>query len=1043
MNISEPFIKRPTGTTLIAVGIAIAGILAFNLLPVASLPKIEFPTIMVQAALPGASPEIMASSVASPLEKQIGRISGITEMTSASSLGQTRIAVQFDLTRDIDGAARDIQAAINASLSQLPKDLPGLPTYRKVNPSEAPIMIIALTSEILTRGEMYDAASNYLAQKISQINGVGQVIIGGGSLPAVRVELNPTVLNKYGIGLESVRTALQSQNSNRPKGFLIENGGGNGNDQNLEIASNDQLFKAKDYLPLIISYFNQSPVRISDVAEVVDSVEDLRNDGLSDGKPSILLVVFKQPGSNIIETVERVNHMLPELREAVPKNMQLTIVMDRTTTLRASLHDVELTLIIALILVILVAYIFLGNVRAALIPCVAIPLSLFGTFGIMYLCDFSLDNLSLMALTIATGFVVDDAVVVLENISRHLERGEDRLTAALNGSREVGFTVLSMSTSLIAVFVPLLFMGGIAGRLFREFSVTLSIAIAFSLLVSLTVTPMMCSLILKPKQNSKSENGNNKISQFVQAMHDRYEKSLHWALLHSGLILIITLLTLVITVFLYYIIPKGFFPLQDTGRIISQMQAQQSMSFQSIQKKFHQYINIIREDPAVAHVVGFIGANTPPGNSGSIYITLKDLAERKMGVEEVMTRLRNKIENISGVNLYMQASQDLQIGARQSNAQYQYTLTTANLKELNLVAPKVLSEISSLPEILDLNSDQRDRGLQVFVDIDYDRAGSYGITAQTIDNTLYDAFGQRQISTLFTLLNQYHVVMEVAPRFWQDPATLNEIYVASKSGIPIPLSNFARFTQSNTLLAVNHQSQFPSVTLSFNLAPHISLGAAVDRIENSVRELRLPASVTGSFSGTAQAFQDTLNKEPYLILIALLSIYIVLGMLYESLIHPITILSTLPSAGVGALLALLVTNTDLTIIAFIGILLLIGIVKKNAIMMIDFALNAERLESLSPRDAILKGAVLRFRPIMMTTMAAMLAALPLALGHGVGSELRRPLGIAIIGGLLLSQVLTLYSTPIIYLYFERISQWFRRSWKRSHKGQNEQNEKYA
>ncbi len=1028
MNISRIFIIKPIATTLLAVGIAFAGFIAFKFLPVASLPKMDFPTITVQASLPGASPDVMASTVAMPLERQIGKIAGVNELTSASSLGSTRIAIQFDITRDIDGAARDVQAAINAAQSQLPPELPSLPTYRKVNPSEAPIMIIALTSDVWSTGQLYDAASTILAQKISQVDGVGQVFAGGGSLPGVRIELNPTALNKYGIDLEDVRNSLSSQNVNQPKGFLEDS------EKMSEISTNDQLFKAKEYMPLIIAFRNQSPVRISDVGEAVDSVEDLRNAGMSDGKPSIVLVVFKQPGSNIIETVDKVKAIFPELKASIPGGIDLTVTIDRTTTIRASLHDVEITLIVAFILVILVVYLFLGNIRASMVPTVAIPLSLLGTLGIIYLFDFSLDNLSLMALTIATGFVVDDAVVVLENISRHIEMGKKPFQAALQGSKEVGFTVLSMSMSLIAVFIPLLFMGGIVGRLFREFSITLSVAIFVSMVVSLTVTPMMCSNVLRKDSRHDHIKGKHsdlegRYLKWIDRIKHRYEKSLDWALVHSGLMIILTLITIGITILLYIVIPKGFFPLQDTGRIVSQIQAQQDMSFQAIHEKFKEYIKIIKEDPAVEHVTGFVGANAPPGNAGAIYINLKPLSVRHIFVDKVINRLRKKLSDISGVNLYMQAAQDLVIGARQSNALYQYTLTADTLPVLNKFAPLVLKEMSKIPGITDLNSDQRDRGLQMYVTIDHDSAARYGINVQHIDNVLYDAFGQRQVSTLHTLMNQYHVVMEVAPRFWQNPSTLNQIYVSSNSGVSVPLSNVAKFDPSYTLLAVNHQSQFPSATLSFNLKSGTSLGEVVDNIEHTVERMRLPGNVMGSFSGTAQAFQESLKSQPILIIIALCAIYIVLGMLYESLIHPVTILSTLPSAGVGALLALMITNMDLTIIAFIGIILLIGIVKKNAIMMIDFALELERNEKLSSKEAILRAAVLRFRPIMMTTMAALLAAVPLAIGMGVGSELRRPLGISIIGGLILSQMLTLYTTPVIYLEFDRLSIMFRRKWR--------------
>jgi len=1017
VNISGPFIRRPVATTLLAVGIAFAGIVGFNLLPVAPLPKLDFPTISVQASLPGASPEIMASSIATPVERQLGLIAGVTELTSASSLGTTRITLQFDLSRNIDGAARDVQAAINAARGSLPVNLPGNPTYRKVNPADAPIMIISLTSSLYSQGQMYDAASTILQQKLSQVDGVGQVLVGGSSLPAVRIELNPTTLNKYGIALETVRQTISNANTNRPKGQLTEG------TRTIDITANDQLFKREQYLPLIISYQNGSPVRISDVGEVVESVEDLRNAGLSDGKPSVVLVLFKQPGANVIETVDRVSKLMPALKASIQSGIDLTIMMDRTTTIRASLKDVEITLLIAIMLVILVVYLFLGNVRAALIPSVAVPLSLLGTFGLMYLLGYSLDNLSLMALTIVTGFVVDDAVVVLENISRHIEAGVKPFQAALQGSKEVGFTVLSMSTSLIAVFIPILLMSGIVGRLFREFAVTLSLAILVSLVVSLTVTPMMSSLILK----LNSKNQSTKIT-YIYRARNYYEKMLGSALNNSGVILLITLGTILLTLFLFIIIPKGFFPQQDSGRIISSIQAEQNMSFQKMKQKLTEFSRIVGEDPAVQHVTSFMGSNTSGGNTGSMFITLKPSGERKISADNVIARLRSKLSGFSGATLYMQSAQDLVIGGRQGNAQFQYTLTADNLEDLNVWIPKVMAAMKKIPGIADVNSDQRDRGLQEYVEIDRDTAFRFGITPQLIDDTLYDAFGQRQVSTLFTAMNQYHIVMEVAPQYWQRPNILNDIYVTSSNGTQVPLSAFARFAPSSTLLAVNHQGQFPANTLSFNLTPGTSLGDVVTLITKSVEGLHLPANITGTFQGTAQAFQISLSTQPLLILTALLAVYVVLGILYESLIHPITILSTLPSAGVGALVALLLCSMDLTIIAVIGIILLIGIVKKNAIMMIDFALYAERTENKSPKEAILEAAVLRFRPILMTTMAALLSALPLALGTGVGSELRRPLGVAIIGGLILSQMLTLFTTPVIYLTLERFSKWTQRNW---------------
>ncbi len=1017
MNISAPFIRRPVGTTLLTVGLALAGAIAYKLLPVSPLPPVDFPTISVSANLPGADPETMATSVAAPLERQFARIAGVTEITSTSNRGSTSVTMQFDLSRDINGAARDVQGAINAARGYLPANLPSNPTYRKVNPADAPIMILSLTSNAVGTEKMYDAASTILAQKLSQVEGIGQVFVGGSSLPAVRVDLNPMALNRYGIGLDNVRRVLQATNANRPKGHLSDA------TRTWELTANDQIRTANQYTPLVITYRNGSAVRLSDVADVQDSVEDLRAAGLANGKPAVLVIMFRQPGANIIETVDRVRALLPQLEASMPGAVTLAVAMDRSPTIRGSLREVEKSLIISALLVILVVFLFLRTFRATIIPAVAVAVSLIGTFGLMYLCGYNLDNLSLMAMTIATGFVVDDAIVVLENVSRHMEGGMSPREAAFLGAKEVSFTVLSMSTSLIAVFTPILLMGGMVGRLFREFAVTLSMAVGVSLLVSLTTTPMMCAAILKSKFRPGSFYKAGE--RIFDGMHKGYDRSLSWALRHPRFMILLTAATVAVNIYLYSTVPKGFFPQQDTGRLAGGILAAQDVSFQSMREKLANVVDIVGKDPAVDTVIGFTGGGGGGGstvNTGRLFIGLKD--QRKLTADEVIARMRGKLARVPGAQTGLQPVQDIRVGGKISNAQYQYTIQGDNLKDLTAWAPRVEREMRALPGLADVTSDWQNKGLEARLIIDRDTASRLGITPQMIDDALYDAFGQRQVSINYTLLNQYHVVMEVAPRFWQNPDTLKDIYVHTAAGPTVPLSAFTHYEPSSTSLAVNHQSQFPAVTVSFNLAPGVSLGSAVTTIEAAMRRIGLPSTIRGSFQGTAQAFQEALANQPLLILAALLTVYIVLGVLYESYVHPITIISTLPSAGVGALLAMLLTKTEFTVISLIGIILLIGIVKKNAIMMIDFALEAERKQGKGPAEAIYEACMLRFRPIMMTTMAALLGALPLALGHGVGSELRRPLGISIVGGLIFSQLLTLYTTPVVYLYLDRFRLWF-------------------
>jgi multidrug efflux pump len=1059
MHISSLFIRRPVATSLLSLALLMAGSVAYSNLPVASLPNVDFPVVGISANLPGASPETMASSVATPLERQFGRIAGVNQMTSSSSLGASSVVLQFDVDRNIDAAARDVQASINAARNQLPANLPENPWYRKANPAEAPILILSLTSDVVPKPQIYDMADSILAQKISQIQGVGQCFVGGSAQPAVRVEVNPMQLGSNGIGLDAVRTALGNANANRPKGAFQDPA------HRWQIDDNDQMFKAREYAPVIAGYNPQTgaPVRMSDLGSVVDGVADIHTAGLSGANPdfgppsqlkdAILIIVFKVPGANVISTVDAVMAELPRLQAAIPPTIKLDVEVDRTTTIRSSVHDVEISLIISVLLVVLVVFLFLREVWATIIPSIAVPLSLVGTFGVMYLVGYTIDNLSLMALTISTGFVVDDAIVVIENITRYLEMGMSPFEAAMKGSREISFTVLSMSTSLIAVFIPILLMGGLVGKLFREFAVTLSVAIATSLLVSLSTTPMLCAQFLKSRDAHRHGAIYRASERAFQWLHSEYASALRWVLRHQVLILCIAIGTAVLNVYLFKIVPKGFFPQQDTGRLSGRTVAAQDISFPAMREKQRMLAQMVMEDPAIHSVTAFAGGAGPGGGSfnvGSMFIALKPLSQRpgRVSADDVVNRLRDRLTGVPGAVTFLQVQQDFQIGGRGAAAQYQYTLSDEDLNELNTWAPQLLQRMMAMPELRDVSTDQQDQGLSATLVIDRDTASRLGVSAAAIDNVLYDAFGQREVSTMYTGLNQYFVVMEVDPRYQLGPDSLNGIYVKavnvpgaptampatttaavasapvtpSSGGAMVPLSAIAHYEARRTSLQVNHQGQYPAVTLTFNLAQNVALGDAVTALEKAQAQLGMPRSVHATFQGTAQAFQDSLRNEPYLILAALVAVYIVLGILYESLIHPLTILSTLPPAGVGAILALLLTGTDLSIIALIGIILLIGIVKKNAILMIDFALQAERDQGLPPVEAIYQACLLRFRPIMMTTMAALFGGLPLAIGMGVGSELRKPLGITIVGGLIVSQMLTLFTTPVVYLFFDRL-QW--------------------